>query len=82
MATTLRPLLLAATGSLAVLGTALTLRAGAVAGEFGRTGEAEQGIRSVSVPAPDGCGDGADGVPPPLGALLRMLSAPAGCPPG
>ncbi|MEV8632819.1 hypothetical protein AB0395_14290 [Streptosporangium sp. NPDC051023] len=77
MATTLRSLLLTATASVAVLGTALTLRATTATG---------QGLPSweVLLPARDECGAEPSGMPPSLGSLLRMLSAQAGCapPPG
>lgn len=110
MATTLRFLLPAAAGSVAVLGVALVLRAGVAAGgpvpEAG-TGPAARGgpalVRDTpgagrvtspfagaapGSPSPFGAcagdapargGAEADGMPPPLAALLRMLTEPAGC---
>ncbi len=97
MATTLRLLLLVATGSVTVLGTALTLwtiTAPAPAtgtAEFVRRGEGDAKFRNATVPLPahgppahDGCGTDPGGGPPLLGSLLRMPSVPAGCspPPG
>ncbi|MEU0518670.1 hypothetical protein [Streptosporangium sp. NPDC006007] len=83
MATTLRSLLPAAIGSLAVLGIALTLRTASATGELApppEIGACDGGaLRRPAAPT-EGAGT-PDGMSPLLAALLRTLVQPPGCSP-